>query len=269
MIVNITYRCSMGCTHCLSDCKPDGADIPISLFENVLEFMVRNEIPNWIFSGGEMFEHPEILKLLEIIGQYIDSRTYVGPVTFITNGRKLARSSEIYEAVSDFQKKRKKSLTIIQVTDDKRFYPDPLTTKEIWRLKKLDAFIDTVPGNPNDPNQCLYPQGRALINYPNAKWNMIGPKCANCVSIAKIKAKTFKELIHLMFSVNRYCTPMIDPNGNIKLGESALCPEVASIWDDDSVIMEKIKNHHCKGCEIAWDNLKKVAPVIYYYIMNE
>ena len=64
MLVEVTYACKMGCTHCLSDCKPDGEHMTLEVFEDVLKFMIKNQIPTWSFSGGEMFEHPDILKML-------------------------------------------------------------------------------------------------------------------------------------------------------------------------------------------------------------
>lgn len=66
MLVEVTYACKMGCTHCLSDCKPDGEHMTLEVFEDVLKFMIKNQIPTWSFSGGEMFEHPDILKMLHL-----------------------------------------------------------------------------------------------------------------------------------------------------------------------------------------------------------
>ena len=67
MLVELTYACNMGCTHCLSDCKPNGEHMSIDTFKDVLKFMVDHTIPTWMFSGGEMFEHPEILTMLDMI----------------------------------------------------------------------------------------------------------------------------------------------------------------------------------------------------------
>lgn len=56
MLIDLTYRCSMGCNHCMSDCKPDGTDMAPEILEDVLAFCKKNEVPSLIFSGGEMFE---------------------------------------------------------------------------------------------------------------------------------------------------------------------------------------------------------------------
>ena len=129
-IVEVTYACKMGCTHCLSDCKPDGEHMTLEVFEDVLKFMIKNQIPTWSFSGGEMFEHPDILKMLSLIESYWKTLPIKYPITFATNGRELVRNKKIYHAVSEFLKHCGKRYVMIQVTDDPRFYPDPLTDNE-------------------------------------------------------------------------------------------------------------------------------------------
>ena len=62
----------------------------------------------------------------------------------------------------------------------------------------------------------------------------------------------------------KVCTPVIAPNGGIKLGESALCPEVSNIYKSEAAIIQDIRQCTCQKCEIAWDNLKKVHPTAYY-----
>jgi MoaA/NifB/PqqE/SkfB family radical SAM enzyme len=67
MILVITDKCSMGCTHCLSDCKPDGQHITLEQFKQNLEFALRTIGRNpqiLILSGGEPFEHPQIREIL-------------------------------------------------------------------------------------------------------------------------------------------------------------------------------------------------------------
>lgn len=91
MLVEVTYACKMGCTHCLSDCKPDGEHMTLEVFEDVLKFMIKNQIPTWSFSGGEMFEHPDILKMLSLIESYWKTLPIKYPITFATNGRELVR----------------------------------------------------------------------------------------------------------------------------------------------------------------------------------
>lgn len=131
-------------------------------------------------------------------------------------------------------------------------------------LNKLGAIIEAVPGNPQNPQKCLYPQGRALQNFPNADWNVIGPKCANCRLLTLQNVNSISQMVTCLLQHGKVCTPVIAPNGGIKLGESALCPEVSNIYKSEAAIIQDIRQCTCQKCEIAWDNLKKVHPTAYY-----
>lgn len=265
MLVELTYACSMNCSHCLSDCTPNGQRMTMDTLRDVLKFMTRHQIFSWNFSGGEIFEHPEILDALDLIKNSWDSATIKPVLVFITNGRRLARSKQIYNAVKALKLHVGKHHMLIQVTDDPRFYPDPLADREKYWLSKLGALIEKVPSSdPSDPSKCLYPQGRALTNFPEANWNTIAPKCINCRLITRQKPDiTFTELVNLLLANNRSCTPVIAPDGSIKIGESALCPSVATIYNSDKVIIQRIREFTCQSCSIPWSRLKESNPTAY------
>lgn len=164
-------------------------------------------------------------------------------------------------------KKYGKKSIYIQVTNDPRFYPDKLTEKELYWLNKIASDIDPLVGLPNDKDRCLYPQGRALKNYSEKNWNTIGPKCTNARLLAK-HGFHLNGISMTLYLKGKNCTPAIAPNGDIKMGESALCPPVASIYDKEKVILNKMKNFHCKQCTIAWEKLKENGPEIYQ-ILNQ
>lgn len=264
MIIDVTYACNMGYSHCMSDCTPDGLHMPIQTFRDSLNFLQTYKIPTWNFSGGEMFEHPQIMEILDVLEFKWTQLAFRCPICFITNGRKLARDREVYARVTQFIKRYGNRLVLIQVTDDPRFYPDPLSKQEKYWLNKLGAIIEAVPGNPQNPQKCLYPQGRALQNFPNADWNVIGPKCANCRLLTLQNVNSISQMVTCLLQHGKVCTPVIAPNGGIKLGESALCPEVSNIYKSEAAIIQDIRQCTCQKCEIAWDNLKKVHPTAYY-----
>lgn len=45
MIIDVTYACNMGCSHCMSDCTPDGLHMPIQTFrDSNMEFFRRRNV---------------------------------------------------------------------------------------------------------------------------------------------------------------------------------------------------------------------------------
>lgn len=262
MLVELTYKCTMGCNHCMSDCNPDGKNMSKDTLIDVLDFLNKNNIEVWNFSGGEMFEHPDILEILDIIE---DKWNKSYPIVFITNGRRLVDNRDIYDRVSQFKKKYK-SMVFIQVTDDDRFYPTKLTEKQKYYLRKLDAIIDNVPG---DDQKCLYPQGRALENFSEEWWNTIGPKCGNVRALTLQGVTTIYGIVKNLMSVGKLCTPVIAPDGSIKLGESALCPSVASIYDEEDKIIKMIKECKCVQCNYAWNRFRETNPAAYELLTEE
>ena len=173
MLINLTYACKMGCNHCLSDCRPDGENMSISTLKDVLNFLTKYGIPTWCFSGGEIFEHPNILAMLDIIEEEWLKAGKFSALLLITNGRELVRNKEVFSHVEALVKKYGKKSIYILVTNDPRFYPDKLTEKELYWLNKIASTIDPLAGLSNDKERCLYPQGRALENYSEKNWNTI------------------------------------------------------------------------------------------------
>jgi hypothetical protein len=109
----------------------------------------------------------------------------------------------------------------------------------------------------------MYPQGRALKNGFEPKLTK-APKCFNIRS-AIISKENIGESVLALRMLGKFCTPQIAPDGNIKLGESCLCPSVASIYDTEEQIVNKIKQFRCKGCKIALDML----PDFYKQVIGE
>ncbi len=267
MIVELTYHCTMGCIHCMSDCKGDHSHMSVITLRDVLAFTEKNGIRAVSFSGGEIFEHPQIVECLEIIAEYEtrvrNTPASLVPIAFITNGRKLSTDKFLQEAYLGIRSKIGKEKCLLQVTDDPRFYPESLSEKQKYQLKRLDAIIDRVPSDPVEPTKCLYPQGRALKNFGAPYWRTIAPKCINArLAPMQIAGCTFAKLNEALAYAGKLCTPTIAPDGGIKLGESALCPSVASIYDTDKDIMDKIRNFKCLQCEISIDRFRKSNPVL-------
>ena len=253
MIIDLTYKCSMGCSHCMSSCDENGEEMSLTTLNDVCDFIENRRIDTIQplilgISGGEIFEHSQILDCLDIIFERFGSRKNIA-FMLASNGRVLSETPEYLGYLKNVKSKYGKQKIVIQITDDDRFYPTKLTTKQRYYLEKMGAVIDTVPGDKEDRNKCLYPQGRALLNYNESYWNTKAPKCVNCRLLAHQGINTFKDLVQTMTTHMKNCTPSISPLGEIKLGESRLCPAIATIYNSDKEIFDNIRNCKCSSCQ--------------------
>ena len=266
MLLAITDYCSMGCFHCLSDCNTDGSHITEEQFIDNLNFAYKliSGVPGQVLivSGGEPFEHPNIKGLLEILGGY-SKRTYA-PIIIATNGHKLANDRGLYDWYREFAKKYPRILT--QVTYVKEYYPKELTPNNKYYLGKIKncGVVDDIR------EIFLYPQGRAL-DLPSPNWNTKGPKCVNLRLLAnQVNTLSFKSIVGVMPQINqgKFCTPRINIDGTISLGESRLCPPIGTIKDSDTELFVKTMKCRCSKCSIALDMLKESSAPAYSLIMG-
>lgn len=246
MLLKITEACSMGCTHCMNDAKPDGKHMTFETFQAALDFIIRNKSYHSILiSGGEPTEHPVFPMFMGYAIAALNEIKEPKVLTVTTNGfwilNNISAAKEIVGAGNEY------THVEFQVSTDTRYYPQKLdVTKRIWREKGFILCKDCV--------EHMYPQGRAKTN--NLPWEAKGSKCFNVRAITKqIPNPTIENVVSGLFRAAKFCTPAIRIDGGISLGESDLCPKVASIYDKEEDIIQKIKDFKCDGCSQINDNL--------------
>lgn len=239
MKIDITYHCSMGCTHCLSDCRPNNQHMPMPLFRDALLFakLHASSMSLLMISGGEPFEHPEIKDILTVLARA--AKNHLFPAIIIaTNGAALLDHPELYAYTKAMLKAGRNRLGI-QITNDPRFYPRVFSKQERHHLLGLTSDICQV--------EKLSQQGRARKNFPETVFSRRYPSCGNTRLLAH-QVSRFQDLLELLQSHGYFCTPSIGPDGKLRAGESALCPPFGSIREHDDVLLNHLRNFTCKGC---------------------
>lgn len=246
MLLKITEACSMGCTHCMNDAKPDGEHMTLETFEDALNFIIRNNaFHSIIITGGEPTEHPVFPMFMGYAIAALNKIEIPKVLTITTNGfwilDNISAAKEIVAAGNEY------TTIEFQVSTDSRYYPRKLdTTKRIWREKGFILCKDCVSR--------MYPQGRARIN--NFPWEAKASKCFNVRAFTKqLPNPTFGSIIMGLLSAMKFCTPAIRVDGGISLGESDLCPKCASIYDKEEDIVRKIIDFKCNKCDFINDKL--------------
>lgn len=247
MMLKITERCTMGCSHCMNDAQPDGKDMSIETLDKSLNFLKANDIGRiLIITGGEPTEHRSFDAMMMHILGWEKENNYFSMITVTTNGEDIQNNPTTYEDYITMFSFLEVKL-IFQVSADVRYYPRRIEThKRIFRNNGIQLVDNCI--------QQLYPQGRALTN--NLKCTAKASKCFNVRALSKqISNCTLSDIETQLALKLKFCTPHIAIDGSIKLGESDLCPICAHIDDNPKDIITKIQNFKCHQCDHINDKL--------------
>lgn len=248
MLLELTEKCSMGCTHCMNNATPEGNHMTEETLDDCLDFIVQNRLhTHLIVTGGEPTEHPLFVQMITRIIGRLSQQDRTSVVTITTNGFWCLEHQDIAQ---DIAKGTSNVHVLWQVSTDDRFYPKKLdTTKRLWRQPGFVLCKQCV--------ERVYPQGRALEN--KLPWEAKASKCLNVRALAKqLHNPTLTDIVDRLLSNGFFCTPTIHIDGGIGLGESALCPTCTSIYEPMQVIIDKIRTFRCHRCDFINEHLSPI-----------
>lgn len=246
MLIKITDRCSMGCNHCLSDCTPNLCDMEWNTFIDAMNFYdkyCKNILKPLLISGGEPTESSIFMNVMGYLIDKIDKYNQI-PITIITNGLWLTKNEQF---VKDIQKYLPHCQ--FQIIVDDRYYPIHIDeSSSIFKYDNVMLCHDVIH---------IYPQGRALKN--NLSFQAKSSRCFNIRAVTKqMIGSSLSDIFSVMMTNAKFCTPHIDINGDIKLGESRLCPVCSNIYKTEKEIINDIINFQCHQCDFLNDKLPEI-----------
>lgn len=254
MLIKLTESCSMGCLHCMSNCIPDETThMTEDTFNQVIKFIHKHHdsLNTIVISGGEPTEHPRFSEYIrKLVNELSVYKINAPQIAICTNGIWICKNFNEWKDLYTDLRSMCKVPIIWQITNIPKLYPEKLDEFTAKKLNKMNCVF--VEGGTS--NNVLYPQGRTLEN--NLEWKARGPKCFNIRSVSKT-CGNFSNLLIILSMLGKSCTPSIEYDGTLKLGESYLCPKCCTIWDDDSDIMHSIKGFKCVACKEAISNLSE------------
>jgi len=228
MLIRITNKCTMGCSHCMVEATPDGRHMSRETFEKALDFTQRYDMPVLMLSGGEPLEHPEFFDFVEM------AKGACEIVLVLSNGMFL-----------EDENLRNKVLALnvlVQITNDPKYYPK--------RIPKFD--------HPNiayeDALRLITPLGRAIEN--NIKGTQKAPMCYNLRSIVHA-TKDFHQTLGMMRFNQKMCSPSINVDGTVVAGESVQCCKIGTTESSDQELVTNLMTMHCNKCGLE-DNLSSM-----------
>lgn len=225
MLVRITEKCNMGCSHCSVSAGPDGKHMSMDVYERVLKFIDWIRVPMILLSGGEPTLHPDIESMIK---KAIEKDLHV---TLLSNGtflEDLAMTEWIL-----------KTGVLVQITNDKRFYPREVPIINHPKLMYEHSI------------RMVSPFGRALEN--KIATSRQSPLCFNLRSLCR-HTHDFKEALIMLRSMEKFCTPSINIDGTISAGEGNTCSTFGTVNDSNLKLTNALCSLTCGRCGLR-DNL--------------
>ena len=208
----------MGCPHCMDDSNPNGGMMTHETFAKALAFAKDNGVYHLLISGGEPTEHPALVDFCNAI-----NNTHI-VFSIASNGMWLGNLL----CEGDIKRISKmKNFVGGQLYSNPKWYP---LHKDICRRYEeskgkwaaLKWVLDTTD------IRAMSDIGRAKTN-PNAleevKSSHYHNMClTSCITAAQVNS--LEDFFHMMLMQHRFCSPMVDYNGDIHMSESCLCPSI-------------------------------------------
>lgn len=241
MLIKVTNKCSMGCSHCMEDSTLKGEHMTWETFQAALDFAKRIEGPVWamgvppliLLSGGECTEHPEIERYVaEVI-----YRRYI-PV-LVTNGMWLG-DAKLCEALLNPGWKT----LFIQVTNDPRYYPSKPPRVDDPRITYVDSLTVLLP-----LGRLARKRGEPELPIRKA------PSSFNLRSMARHFgdfARAVQQMrLRAMMNLGGHCSPSISDNGDVMAGETRNCFKLGTVWSSNLELSRAICDMKCNRCGLV------------------
>lgn len=249
MLIQITNRCHMGCSHCMQNANPRGKHMTDETFEQVLEFCKKAAPMIVNVTGGEPTEHPRWVAMVKALL----ALPSVKMLAIISNGAWIDDDAQRIAIAKLIRES--KGRVVVQVYSNKNYYPaHDWTVEHALRYKSIGCTPDfTSPIFMQD-------LGRARKNCQDeVRESDHVPSCINSHLIA-LQAHSMTHFLQMAAMAAKFCRPLIDPNGNIHMSESWLCQSVAHVSDGvDEAFRKMQQSRPCKGCRL-YKNFVELHP---------
>lgn len=241
MLLQITNKCAMGCSHCLMNSTIDGSHMDFQMIGQSIQFIKELNPAMLLITGGEPTSHPNFLEI------YDECVKIMGG----DDDRLMVLSNGMFAEDENLTKEILKRKMNVQVTNDDRYYPKrikKITSSNIYYFDRIDSIIHV---------------GRAKTNgIPGTKQ---APSCFNLLSVIKSGyATNLREANEIMEGKGKVCSLAIEYNGDIRIGETVECHRVGNISKDTIHSTfnnaKKLNSKSCNNCGLM-DKLSDVYKI--------
>ncbi|MEZ9708719.1 radical SAM protein [Vibrio breoganii] len=239
MLIKLSEICRAGCSHCFENATADGDSMDIQTLLQSIEFARSVNDHSLLISGGECSEHPDFANILRMLNDVIanDFQIFI-----LTHGGWL---NDTPQALAEHPN------LLFQVTADPLYYPKLLKTQTIQIIESApNAMLTT---NLNDAGLLLFPLGRAIsdLGVTSETTRYTAPASFNLRSMICHSDLTLREAVTMLRQRGKACTPSINTDGSLSMGETRNCGRAGTVWSTHAIIERAIKETQCNNCGLT------------------
>lgn len=240
MLIQITNRCHMGCPHCMQESTARGKHMTEETFQQVHAFCQQARPLVVSVTGGEPTEHPQWLSMTKTL-----LALPTKPLVSITTNGAWIEDAKTRIAMARIIRENKGRLKVQVYSHPEYYRAHDWTVAHKAQFKSIGCIADF------DSPIFMQDLGRARKNCKEeVSESDHVPSCINSHLIAK-QARSLPHFLSMAAQAGKFCRPLIDPDGNIHMSESWLCPTVAHVSDGTNEAFRKMKaSRPCKGCQL-------------------
>lgn len=205
-------------------------------FIQAVQFAIKSGSRNIIISGGEPTDHPKFVDFMNYL-----TLNFSQSISVCTHGMFIDDDNGIERFIAPFKN------VFFQIVNDPIFYPKAPSKSKLKELLSSNlnvGFFDHISSS-------IYPQGRArtALKVTPETTNCKASRCFNLRSIINSgQVDGFREAIAMLEGANKFCTPSINIDGSIAMGESNECPKTSKITDELTNVFSAFKESQCDEC---------------------
>lgn len=250
MLFQITNNCHELCPHCLQCSCPSEAHMSAQTLSYAIGFAKFMSAPIIVISGGEPTSHPQFLEFCERV-----SKSGI-PFSICSNGSFIDDEAKTKEVIAAT---KLKGFIGMQVYTHKDFY------QNYEKRVAQRALFENIKGVVFDTHDIENMQdvGRARScskaqEYIDKQKHVMG-----CVNMSLIGHQS-ESAARFVKNYNSYglkwlCKPLVDWQGNIHMSESAQCPSVGNVVDDNNIdIVNNMRKFvpcmKCRNSQFIYDS---------------
>ena len=240
MLIRITNRCSMGCSHCCIDASgPDGSHMSRETFTQALRFREQLGSHVVLLSGGEPTDHPEFL---EMAREALATIEKFGALFVIVSNGLFALDEFRYEQMVRLVEDHN-GRCVVQITNVPKYYPRDLFMLRHKFQRPHWAYTGKL--------QQIVPCRRVEEN--GLEPTRVAPLCFNLR--ANVRLHGLSVAVVGLERAARSCCPSVNVDGSVRAGEMDTCFKLGTVSDSVEDIEANVRSMSCNTCGLR-DNLK-------------